>query len=121
MHACREENTLEDILTATKSKRYTRSRLNRMAMCAFLGITAEMLDTPAPYARVLAFNDKGRAILKQQKKEGFFLNAGEVPVHPYWALEKRCGDLYGLFCVDGPEAPGREENNRVFYSVKSEV
>ena len=121
MHACREENTLEDILTATKSKRYTRSRLNRMVMCAFFGITKEMLDTPAPYARVLAFNDRGRTILKQQKKDGFFLNAGQIPEHPYWTLEKRCGDLYGLFCVDGPEAPGSEEKVRVFYSVKSEV
>jgi predicted nucleotidyltransferase len=36
MHACRQENTLEDILTAVKSKRYTRSRLDRMVLCAFL-------------------------------------------------------------------------------------
>ena len=120
MHECRKQATLEDILTATKSKRYTRSRLDRMAMCAFLGITQEMLDAPAPYARVLAFNDRGRAILKEQKGGGFFLNAGEVPDQPHWALEKRCGDLYGLFCTDGPEPPGSEEARRIYYSVQFE-
>ena len=119
MHACREQNALEDILTATKSKRYTRSRLNRMAMCAFLGITKDMLEAPIPYARVLAFNDKGRSVLKEHKKDGFFLNAGDVPDHPYWSLEKRCGDLYGLFCVETPEAPGREESRRIFYQLET--
>ncbi|MDO5401134.1 MAG: nucleotidyltransferase family protein [Eubacteriales bacterium] len=115
MHACRAENTLEDILTAAKSKRYTRSRLDRMVMCAFLGITAEAMAAPLPYARVLAFNDVGRGILSGVKKEGFFLNAGEAPDHPYWQLEQRAGDLYGLFAVDGPEAPGTEVRRRVSY------
>lgn len=115
MHACREFSTLEDILTATKSKRYTRSRLDRMAMCAFLGITREMLEAEVPYTRVLAFNDRGRAVLSEIKKSDTFLNAGEKAEHPYWELEKRCGDLYGLFCVDGSEAPGAEEKRRIHY------
>ena len=42
-------------------------------------------------------------------------NAGEIPEDPYWQLEKRAGDLYGLFCVDAPEPPGKEENRRVVY------
>jgi len=117
MHASRSENTLEDILTATKSKRYTRSRLDRMVMCAFLGITREMLESEVPYTRVLAFNDRGRGILKEAKKSGTYLNAGESFPHPYYDLEQRCGDLYGLFCVDGPEPPGAEARRRVFYAA----
>ena len=115
MHACRECATLEEIITATKSKRYTRTRLDRMLMCAFLGITREMLEAEVPYTRVLAFNDHGRIILNGLKKEGGFLNAGEKADHPYSALETRCADLYGLFCVDGPEAPGAEEKCRIYY------
>ena len=115
MHASRREATLEDILTAVKSKRYTRSRLNRMVMCAFLGITREMLEAPVPYTRVLAFNDKGRAILKEAKKTGLFLNAGEAADHPYWDLEQKCGDLYGLFCTEGMEPPGIEVQRRIYY------
>ena len=115
MHACRSEATLEEIITATKSKRYTRSRLDRMVMCAFLGITREMLEAEVPYTRVLAFNDRGRSILKQAKKNTAFLNAGEAAEYPYWELEKRCGDLYGLFRTEGIEAPGTEEKRRIYY------
>lgn len=114
MHACRQETTLESILTATKSKRYTRSRIDRMAMCAFLGITREMLEENAPYTRVLGFSSNGRTVLKEAKQTGHYRNAGEAFPHPYWELEKRCGDLYGLFCTEGPEAPGAEENRRVY-------
>lgn len=115
MHECRRTAALEDILTAVKSKRYTRTRLDRMVMCAFLGITKDMLEVPVPYTRVLAFSDTGRAILKEAKKQFSFLNAGESADHPYWELEQRCGDLYGLFCTDGIEPPGIESRRRVYY------
>lgn len=115
MHACRREGSLEDILTAVKSKRYTRSRLDRMVMCAFLGIRGDMLETPAPYIRVLAFNDRGRRLLKEARKSDFFLNAGQAVRHPCWELEQRAGDLYGLCCLGGPEPPGAEQRRRVQY------
>lgn len=115
LHACRTEATLEAIIAATKSKRYTRTRIDRMVICAFLGITKETLEAEVPYTRVLAFNDKGRGILKAAKKNGTFLNAGEAFDHPYWDLERRCGDLYGLFCTDGIEPPGIEEKRRISY------
>ena len=117
MHACRRETTLEEILAATKSKRYTRTRLDRMVMCAFLGITAEDLTMDIPYTRVLAFSSNGRAVLNAAKKHHIYLNAGETFDHPCWDLEKRCGDLYGLFCTDGIEPPGREENRRIYYQM----
>ena len=115
MHNARRFACLEDVLTATKSKRYTRSRLDRMVMCAFLGITQQTLDTPAPYTRVLALNDRGRRILRQGRAHFPVLNPGQHTDDPYWELEKRAGDLYGLFAVDAPEPPGAEENRRVVY------
>lgn len=115
MHNARRFATLEDVITATKSKRYTRTRLDRMVMCAYLGISREMLSSPAPYVRLLAFNDKGRSILRKNK-EGFpVMNAGESTEHPYQELEKRAGDLYGLFAADTPDPPCMEENRRVVY------
>lgn len=113
MHASRKESSLEEVLTAVKSKRYTRTRLDRMVMCAFLGITREMLQQEVPYTRVLAFNSRGREILNGQKKRGWLRNAGEKVEHPHWQLEKRCGDLYGLFCTDAPEPGEREQRRRV--------
>ena len=88
-------------------------------MCAFLGITDDILYEPVPYTRVLAFNDRGRSALKEVKKTGCYVNAGEAVDHPHWELEKRCGDLYGLFCTDGISAPGIEESRRVFYHCNS--
>ena len=113
MHAARQERTLEDILTATKSKRYTRSRLDRMAMCAFLGLTEQDLSSPAPYARVLALNDKGRQVLKLARQQGEYPNIGDKLEHPYQVIEDRCDSLYGLFCRELPEAPAPEY--RVYY------
>ena len=115
MHAARKYATIEEILTAVKSKRYTRSRLDRMLLCAFLGITEEVLNAPAPYVRVLAFNDRGREILKDARKTGVFLNAGERSSDPYWEFEQQLGDLYGLFASSDIEAPGAESGRRVFY------
>ena len=114
MHAVRKEATLADILNATKSKRYTRTRLDRMVMCAFLGITQTDLVTPAPYVRALAFNDRGREILKQARNTGCFPNIGEVRNEPYQQLENRCADLYGLFSLGAVERPNAERQRRVF-------
>ena len=115
MHECRRQATLEDILTAVKSKRYTRTRLDRMVMCAFLGITEAQLAEKPPYVRVLALNDRGREILKKARTSGHFPNIGEQLDNPWQTLENRCGDLYGLFAEGTPEPAGAEANKRLFY------
>ena len=114
MHASRTCSTLEEIIAATKSKRYTRTRIDRMILCAFLGLTAEDMVSPIPYCRILALNDKGRAILKSCKEKEFFINIGTDTKHPYQALERRVTALYGLFTLQ-PQAPDAEEKYRVYY------
>lgn len=116
MAACRRESSLEAILEATKSKRYVRTRLDRMAMCAFLGLGQEDLTGAAPYVRVLAFNDRGRQVLAGARENLPFVNAGTRQEGPYADLERRCGDLYGLFAAEAPEAPGRVRKERTFYA-----
>ena len=112
MRECRQRNTLEEILTAVKSKRYTRTRLDRMAMCAFLGLTAEDLAAPAPYARVLGFNGRGREVLHLARDRFPLYNVGQRIDHPQWAVEQRCNDLYGLF-AEQIEPAGQEPKRRV--------
>ena len=112
MKNARSCSTLEEILTATKSKRYTRTRLDRMVLCAYLGLTEQDLSSPSPYCRVLAFNDKGREILKNFRETGHYPNIGEKLDHPYQAIEDRCAALYGLF-ANSPEPP--QNNTRVQY------
>ena len=115
MHESRRQPDLESILTAVKSKRYTRTRLDRMVMCAFLGIDQQTIAAPAPYARILGFDRRGRELLALTRKSCFFHNVGTRIDHPYWLLEQRCADLYGLFAVDGPEPAGSEPNQRIIY------
>ena len=110
-------DSLEEIISATKSKRYTRTRLDRMVMCAFLGITAQDIASPAPYVRVLGFNDRGREILKAARQTGLFPNAGESVDHPYQNLEIRAGRLYGLFCTGSNKASFDETERRIFYKA----
>ena len=112
MHECRQKNTLEDILTAVKSKRYTRTRLDRMVLCAFLGLTREDLASPAPYTRVLAFTKRGQQVLHIAKQCTPLYNVGQRIDSPQWALEQRCSDLYGLF-AEHPESAGMEPKRRV--------
>jgi len=115
MHASRAEADLEGIIAATKSKRYTRSRIDRMILCAFLGLTREDFGDLPPYTRVLAFTDRGRQVLKLARQNGNFPNAGQPDSDPYWEKERRIGDLYGLFCTEVPEAPGAESRRRIIY------
>ena len=115
MHSARSEATLEDILAAVKSKRYTRTRLDRMVMCAFLGITLQDLLEKPPYVRVLAFNDRGREILKLARQTGEFLNVGQQADHPYQQQENRWADYYALFSQEKPAAAGEEPSKRVSY------
>ena len=115
MHESRRCSTLEEIAAAVKSKRYTRTRIDRMVMCAFLGLTSEELNTPAPYTRVLGLTDRGRSALRKAKQFGVFYNVGEKTGHPYQTLENRCADLYALFAASGPERAGAEQKLRVLY------
>ena len=117
MHASREWNTLDEIIAATKSKRYTRTRIDRMILCAFLGLQERDFKSPVPYCRVLAFNDTGRAILSKVREDGFFVNIGTDTRNPYQALERQATALYGLF-ADQPERPDAEAHYRVYYQAR---
>ena len=62
--AVRNNNSIEEILEAAKTKRYTRARLQRILCCAILGITEELQSRRASYARVLGFSPEGAELLK---------------------------------------------------------
>lgn len=108
MKACRSKNDLTAIIEATKSKRYTRTRIDRMILCAFLGLTEEDMGILPPKIRALAFNDRGRSILRTHD---CFCNAGEAVDE----TEQRIGSLYGLFAINAVEPPDSETKRRIFY------
>lgn len=46
-------NSLVDILSAAKTKRYTMARLRRIVLCIYLNITQKTQQRPVPYIRIL--------------------------------------------------------------------
>ncbi|SHH17700.1 nucleotidyltransferase [Clostridium grantii] len=72
-----------DLIDSVKSKRYTRTRINRI-LCQYLlnfdsYDLARLRKTPAPYARILGFNKKGREILSIIKKSSDIPLISKVP------------------------------------------
>ena len=108
----------ESILAAAKSKRYPRTRLQRLLLCAYLGISEESLRQTPPYVRVLAFDERGQTVLRQAKKSGgcMLVNAGQTPPDAaYYELERRAADLYTLFSRPGaPCSAGTERGTRIY-------
>ncbi|MBR4953550.1 MAG: nucleotidyltransferase family protein, partial [Oscillospiraceae bacterium] len=62
--AVRSQASLNGIIAETKTKRYAMSRIRRLIMCAALGVSADIYEQEPPYIRVLAANERGRAVLK---------------------------------------------------------
>lgn len=65
-------SNLEELINSTKSKRYTMTKIKRTLNNILLGITKEDVIkvkdlNSVPYIRVLAFNNKGREIIKKIK------------------------------------------------------
>jgi predicted nucleotidyltransferase len=67
--AVRNSSSLNEILEKVKTKRYTLSRIRRIILCAFLGITRQAVEAPVPYIRVLGFNENGARLLKEAKEK----------------------------------------------------
>ena len=65
--ALKEANSLEEALELIKTKRYSLARIRRILFSLYLGFKKED-DKEPKYIRILAFNDKGKEIIKAAKK-----------------------------------------------------
>lgn len=58
-----ESSSFEEICEKIKTKRYTRSRINRIVLSAYLRLTKELCAVDPTYIRVLGMNGMGMKIL----------------------------------------------------------
>ncbi len=102
MHACCECSGTDSIIEQTKSKRYARSRIQRMLLCAFLGVTAEDLLRQPEYVRILAFSESGREVLRSFKSGELRMASATEKVRnsEYYDMETRCERMFFLFQTD---------------------
>ncbi len=60
----RSKNSINELLSALKTKRYTHARLRRILIYSLLAISNEMQHTPVPYIRVLGINKNKTYLMK---------------------------------------------------------
>ena len=61
-------NSINKIIKTLTSKRYTKTRIQRVLLYSLLGITKkdiQMSKRTTPYARILGFNEKGRFLISE--------------------------------------------------------
>ena len=71
--AANECNSVVELLSIVDTKRYTKTRIQRILLYAILGITKKdmqvSMNITKPYIRILGFNDKGKGILSEISKK----------------------------------------------------
>lgn len=100
-----ECTNLENLLDLIKSKRYTMSRIKRIIMCAYLGITNRIQKEYPPYLRILGATDKGFEILNISKtlsKLPIISKFSDLPKNndfsqKIFKIECAATDLFGVF------------------------
>lgn len=101
--AVQEQCTVDALLAAAKTKRYSHARLRRMLLAAYLKLPVGPLPEQLPYLRLLAANDRGRALLRQMRRSGVpvLTKAADVAAmgkeaEALFAAEAGWTDLYTL-------------------------
>lgn len=118
-NAIGEAGSLEELISVTKTKRYARTRIQRLVWCAFLGVSAEAAQGMPPYLHVLGATQAGLEILRRAKEAGtavpILTRSSQVSMYGeraerLFALEGRAADLYAL-TLPKPFACGSVKTN----------
>ena len=99
----RQARSAEEFLALAKTKRFPLARLRRLLAWAYLNLTAADRPEQVPYLRVLAFHDRGRALLGEMKETARIpilikpAHARDLPEEGrrLFELESRCTDRFG--------------------------
>ncbi|MFD2612958.1 nucleotidyltransferase [Paenibacillus gansuensis] len=109
---------IERLLAELKTKRYTRTKLQRMLTRILLGHTKSALSAGAlragvSYIRVLGFTERGRALLKRMKTTAKLPVVTKVSKEsfPYLDMDIRATAVYAL----GFDTPSSEDLLRDYY------
>ena len=115
LYAARQTANLDKLYTLTKTRTYAHARVRRLALYALLGLREQDRPAAPPYIRVLGFNRRGQALLKEMNQKAalpFFVKPAHIrrcspEVQALFALEDRFTDLFAL-CFPTPRPCGLE-------------
>ncbi len=94
--AVQTADSLDTLYEKAKSKNFTHSRVRREVMNLFLKIPKDLSKEKVPYIRILAINERGKALLADAKKNSsvpLVTRHGEMS-----AFCKRARDVYEIQC-----------------------
>lgn len=90
-------SVLDELIDDVSTKRYTKARVRRIILSVFLGLKK---DIKPEYIRVLAFNNKGRTILRQKKSVlpivTRYMDYKHLENTDYFRLDNFAEDIYSL-------------------------
>ncbi len=104
--AAQQATGIEEFFALVKTRRYPLTRLKRLLMAAFLGLTTDQIPKTPPYLRVLGATEAGYDVLRAAKANGCSLplltrkgqaDQLEDDAKAFWDFECKATDLYGLF------------------------
>ena len=89
-----------------KTKRYTHSRIRRIILSAYLGITNADRSKAVPYIKILDHNEKGQELIAKMKKSAtlpIVRNTSQInklrnpQLKDFWERERTFDILYKMF------------------------
>lgn len=106
IYQARGANSLDDLLSRLRTKRYPTARLRRILLHMLIGITKHDMYNLPPYGRILAFNNTGRKVLANSKgirqlpfaESLKYLSAQSRAARHVALTEARATDIYQLAC-----------------------
>lgn len=118
IYACvKEARSINELYDMIKTKRYTHSRIRRIIMRAYLGIEKQS-DKEPKYLHILAFNERGQAMLAQMKSKAVlpivtgYSSIKNEEAKAAFEEEARFTDIYSLGFTQ-PRPCGEEQRSRV--------
>ena len=113
--AARQTADLEELYALSKTRTYAHARVRRLAVYALLGLRRQDIPAAPPYIRVLGFNRRGQALLREMNQKAscpFFVKPAHIRRYSpqsqaLFALEERFTDLFSL-CFPTPRPCGLE-------------
>lgn len=91
-------SSLQELFDKVKTKRFPHSAVRRAVLCGYLNIPKEL--PPLSYLRILAFNERGQALLHTMKKKASLplcsVLAPQMRKDPLAALQLRGDEIFAL-------------------------
>lgn len=105
--AALSSSSLEELFDEVKTKRYTHSRIRRIILSAYLGITNKDRNLSPSYIKILDHNEKGQELIRQMKKTASLPivrntsqvnKLGNAEIKTLWERERVFDRIYEMFC-----------------------